>query len=466
MLKKITLLFLLSTLYSSSFSQEIVGKWYGILKVQTLQLRLVFNITKSGEVYNTTMDSPDQGANGIPIDSTQFRNANLKIILSSAKIEYNGKLQNDSLILGTFKQNGFSFPLTLSRKSVEKLQLKRPQEPKEPFPYYSEDVIFKNTKANIELAGTLTLPKKEGNYPAMILISGSGPQNRNEELLGHKPFLVLSDYLTKQGIAVLRFDDRGTGLSKGNFKTSTSQDFASDVEAGIQYLKSRKEINHQKIGLIGHSEGGIIAPMVASHSSDVALIVLLSGTGIPGDELLLLQQRKIGLVSGKSERELNQSEVINKKAFEIVTKSNDQAKLSVNLSTYFKEVLKEYKDFKPEGFNEEEFIKIQVDQLTNPWMQYFIQYDPKIQLEKVKCPVLALNGSKDLQVSSKENLAGIKRSLDKGGNKDVTILELSNLNHLFQECKTGSPTEYSEIEQTFSPIALDEIGRWITKKMK
>ena len=451
----------------SIYGQEIAGQWNGALKVQGTQLRLVFTIKKTESGFSSTMDSPDQGAKGIPTTSTNFENSILKITIANAKIEYEGTLGKDNSIVGTFKQGGQSFPMNLSKEVIEKEKLKRPQEPTKPYSYYSEDLVFENKKAGIQLAGTLTLPKKEGVFPAVILISGSGPQNRDEELLGHKPFLVISDFLTKNGIAVLRYDDRGTALSKGDFSTATSVDFASDVEAGIDYLKTRIEIDKKKIGLIGHSEGGIIAPMVASKSKDVAFIVMLAGPGIQGDQILLLQQKLIGKASGISDEDLNKSETINKKVFETVKKSSSLENLKLDITSILKDSLHEItKTQRPEGVSEEEYIKSLVKQIANPWMQYFIQYNPAPALEKVKCPVLAINGEKDLQVPPKENLEAIKKALAKGGNKDVTTKEFPNLNHLFQECQTGSPAEYATIEQTFSPIALAEIFNWIQVKTK
>lgn len=461
----ILLISLLTTISLSA--QDITGQWNGVLKVQGTQLRLVLNITKTDNGISSTMDSPDQGAKGIPTTTTGFENSILKITIASAKIEYEGTLGQDNVIVGTFKQGGQSFPMNLSKEKIEKEKLIRPQEPIIPYPYYSEDITFENKKAGINLAGTLTLPNKDGVFPVVILISGSGPQNRDEELLGHKPFLVLSDYLTKNGIAVLRYDDRGTALSKGDFKSATSVDFATDVESAIEYLKSRKEINKKKIGLIGHSEGGLIAPMVASKSKDVAFIVLLAGTGIQGDQLLLLQQRLIGKVSGVSDEDLQKTELTNRKAFDIVNKSTSLEQLKTYLTTYIKQEMKDNPSAeKPQGMTDDDFVKMQVNQIANPWMLYFIKYNPTPALTKVKCPVLAINGEKDLQVPPKENLNAIKKALAKGGNKKVTIKEVPNLNHLFQECKTGSPDEYATIEQTFSPTALTEILMWLQIQTK
>ena len=449
------------------FGQDITGSWNGILKVQGTQLRIVFNISKTENGFSSTMDSPDQHAKGIPVSSTNFENQTLKLAALNLGIEYEGLLDKNNVIVGNFKQGGMSFPLNLSKEIVEKEKIVRSQEPIKPYPYYEEEVTFKNAKAGITLAGTLTLPKKEGRFPVVILISGSGPQNRDEELMGHKPFLVLADYLTKNGIAVLRFDDRGTAASTGDFKTATTTDFATDVEAGVAYLQTRKEIDKKKIGLIGHSEGGIIAPMVAGNSKDISFIVLLAGTGIPGDQLLLLQQELIGKDSHLSDAYLKMVKTINKGAFEIVVKSSGTEQLKTDLTNYINQVLKDNPDAeKPKSMSQDEFVKLQVNQITSPWMVYFIKYNPAMALEKVKCPVLALNGEKDLQVPPKENLEAIKKALTKGGNKKVTTIELPGLNHLFQECKTGLPSEYSAIEQTFSPIALNEILKWLQIQTK
>jgi uncharacterized protein len=463
------ILIILITLFTtfSLKAQDILGQWNGTLKVQGIQLRLVFNITKTDNGLSATMDSPDQGAKGIPVTTTNFEHSILKTTILNAGIEYEGILNSENIIVGNFKQAGQSFPMNLSKEKIEKEKLIRPQEPTKPFSYYSEDLTFENKRVGINLAGTLTLPLKDGIFPAVILISGSGPQNRDEELLGHKPFLVLSDFLTKNGIAVLRYDDRGTALSKGNFNTSTTVDFASDVEAALEYLKTRKEIIKTKIGLIGHSEGGIIAPIIASKSNDVSFIVLLAGTGIKGNELLLLQEKLIGKVSGVNDEDLQKGQLINTKAFEIVNESTSNEQLNLDLTNYYTRILKDIPSVqKPKGMSNDDIIKLQVSQITSPWMKYFIKYNPKQALEKVRCPVLAINGEKDLQVPPKENLEAIETSLKKGGNKKVTIIELPNLNHLFQECKTGLPDEYPIIEQTFSPTALNEILKWLQIQIK
>jgi pimeloyl-ACP methyl ester carboxylesterase len=265
----------------------------------------------------------------------------------------------------------------------------------------------------------------------------------------------------------MRYDDRGTASSKGNFQSATSADFASDVEAGIEYLKTRKEINKASIGLIGHSEGGLIAPLVASNSKDVAFIVLLAGPSIPGDQILLLQQELIGRATGVSEQDIAKSKKDNEACFSMIKKANDQSKVKAELIQYITQMLENDPNPKiPAGMTKETFMETQVSQLTSPWMQFFLTYDPQPALSKVKCPVLALNGEKDLQVPPKENLSAIKAALKKAKNKNVTIKELPGLNHLFQESNTGAPSEYAEIEQTFSPIALVEILNWVNRIVK
>lgn len=466
-MKKTIVLFLMVFCSSMMYGQDITGQWNGFLIVSGAQLRLVLHVTKTDSGYSSTMDSPDQGAKGIPTSSTTFERAILKIGIPTLGIEYVGVLDKNNIITGNFKQSGRTFPMNLSRDTIEKKILVRPQEPVKPYPYYSEDVTFENKSAGINLAGTLTLPKKEGVFPVVVLITGSGPQDRDEEILGHRSFLIISDYLTRNGVAVLRYDDRGSYLSEGDFSKATSLDFATDVEAAVAYLKTRKEINQKEIGLIGHSEGGLIAPMVASKSKDIAFIILLAGPGIPGDQLLVLQSSLIGKASGMSDAEIEKAEIVNKRIYEIIKKSTDTAHLKTELTNYFGQEIKKDTSIKPPaGVSENDFIKSKVNEILTPWFQFFIKYDPAPALEKVKCPVLALNGSKDLQVPPKEDLEGIKEALAKGGNKNVTTLELPNLNHLFQECTTGSPDEYGTIEQTFSPTALTEILKWIKMQIK
>ncbi|RZJ74170.1 MAG: alpha/beta fold hydrolase [Flavobacterium sp.] len=464
---KNTLSLLLLFITAGLFAQDIAGTWNGMLSFPGGQLRLAINITKTGTGYTATMDSPDQGATGIPVTAISFVNNILNFSIENAKIEYEGTYQSNAF-KGTFRQSGMPIPLDLGRDAVQAAaKPARPQEPKQPYPYHTENVTFKNEKAGITLAGTLTLPKKEGNYPAVVLISGSGPQNRDEEVLDHKPFLVLADHLTRNGIAVLRYDDRGVGESTGNFASATTDDFASDAEAAFNYLKTRKEINKKKIGLAGHSEGGTIAPIIASRNEDMAFIVLMAGSTIPGDELLLLQNYMLGKASGMPEAELVKLGGINKKIYDVLKQENNPDAMKQRLNTIFETEMRPILVSKgiPQG-QVKEYMEAQVVAMTSPWYVHFIRYNPGPALEKVRCPILAINGDKDQQVTSVANLAAVKRATEKSGNKKVTVKELPGLNHLFQESATGSPQEYGTIEQTFSPVALNEISAWILRQVK
>ncbi|MDR2145023.1 MAG: alpha/beta fold hydrolase [Tannerella sp.] len=456
---KAVAVFLAIFLLGGTFSQaqDITGQWNGVLN--ELKLRVVFHITQTGDGYASTMDSPDQGAAGIPVTTTIFDGSKLSLAMPAIGFSYEGEFKTDSIV-GTFKQNGLSLSMTLTRTPAEVKPVVRPQEPKPPFPYRSENVTFKNKTAGITLAGTLTLPETGSNFPAVILISGSGAQNRDEELMGHKPFLVIADYLTRRGIAVLRYDDRGTAQSGGVFGTATTADFAIDAESAFAYLKTRPEINPRKIGLVGHSEGGAIAPMIAARSEDVGFIVMLAGTGIRGDSLLLLQNELVARVSGASEDKIAKARKLNSFIYNKIvnTKETVSIKEMFALYTARKEELAEVI---PEGITIDDYIRISVGTMASPYMQYFLRYDPVPTLEQVKCPVLAVNGGKDLQVPAKENLEAIGAALKKGGNQNVTVKEYPNLNHLFQECTTGSPAEYAVIEQTFSPEVLKDLGDWI-----
>jgi pimeloyl-ACP methyl ester carboxylesterase len=394
-MKDVGLVLLLLWTSLSLSAQGISGQWNGVLKVPGAQLKLVFHISETAEGYSSTMDSPDQGAFGIPVTATTFAGSVLKLEIPNAGITYEGTLEGTDSIVGTFRQGGQSFPLILTTGAVEKAEVVRPQEPVPPFPYDAEEVTFSNEQDGVELAGTLTLPRGDGVFPAVVLISGSGPQNRDEELFEHKPFWVLADFLTRNGIAVLRFDDRGVGASTGDFAKATTFDFARDVEAAVDFLKTRKGVNPKEIGLIGHSEGGVIAPMVASERADIGFIVLMAGSALRGDQLLLLQKATIEAQMGVPPQMIEYNQQIMGGAYEIVLNEQlDQELIADSLSGYFQE---KYGVMLPE----EQRMAL-VDQLSSPWMINFVRLDPAVYLSEVQCPILALNGSKDLQVPSKE----------------------------------------------------------------
>jgi len=313
-MKNLLLSFTFLLICFSVKSQEVTGSWYGSLEVQGQKLRIVFHVEEEAANFKSTMDSPDQGAKGIPMGNTTFTHDTLEISAPNLMMKFTGVL-NDEEIKGTFQQGGLQLPLRLTRKETK---LNRPQTPTKPYPYTEEEVTFENTNDTVTLAGTLTKPKNLKNFPTVILISGSGPQNRNEELMGHQPFLVLADYLTRNGIAVLRYDDRGVGASTGRFDTSTIYDFAEDTKAAVSYLKSRKDIDHDKIILLGHSEGGVVAPLVASKDKTIAGIITLAGPGERLDKVLLQQQKDIYSRSGMPKATVDSIISLNKGFYDIV----------------------------------------------------------------------------------------------------------------------------------------------------
>jgi pimeloyl-ACP methyl ester carboxylesterase len=445
-------------------SFDLEGSWAGTLKISNIELSIVFNVIKdSSGKFLANLDSPDQGAYGIAVDEVIVENDSIKFIVRVVQGFYAGKIFPDSMkISGVWNQGGMSLPLDL-RKTEKVEKPKRPQEPKEPFPYKSEEVKFINPETGDTLAGTLTLPDEAGLFTAVILVTGSGPQNRNEELLGHKPFFVLADYLTRNGIAVLRYDDRGIGESTGDFRSATSEDFAEDALAAVEYLKTRNGIN--KIGVAGHSEGGIIAPMAAVKSEDVDFIVLMAGTGIRGDSILMLQTELIMRASGSDEATISRDMEIYRQIYSILVSDNDDKAIEQDLSAILGDSYKYLtEEEKVEVGTKEQMIEMQLNVLLGKWFRYFIKYDPYPSLTKVKCPVLAINGEKDLQVPPIENLSAIEKALKEGGNKNYKIVEMPGLNHLFQKCETGSPTEYGKIEETFSPDAMKVISDWILEE--
>jgi len=433
---------------------DIDGAWMGTLDTGAVKLRIVFHIVNTEDGLVATMDSPDQGAMGIPTSSVTRNSNSLKIEAKSIGGTFEGTIAADlSAIDGKWSQGGGTMPLLLKRvKDTAELEIKRPQVPVKPYPYREEEVAFENKEQNVTLAATLTIPQGTGPFPGVVLITGSGAQDRDESLMGHKPFLVLADYLTRHGIEVLRADDRGTGKSTGDFSKGTTADFATDTEAGVTYLKTRAEVNPKKIGLIGHSEGGVVAPMIAARNKDVAYIVMMAGTGVPGDQVIVAQGEAIEVASGKNPEEAAKDAAKEREVMTLIETEKDPAALE-------KQLREKMAGEVPEGQ-----IGMQIKQVTSPWFRYFLTLDPATALRKVTCPVLAINGSLDKQVLPSQNLPPIRKALEEAGNKHFEIDELPGLNHLFQTAKTGAPAEYAQIEETMSPVALDKIASWILKQ--
>jgi len=452
------LIFLL-TLTSQANAQTLskaTGNWSGILDLPGMELEVIFKISfLSKTQLATVMDVPAQAAKDIPVAHTSVTNDSMILKVEMVGGSFSGEFVNDSTVEGKWQQSGSEFPLVLS-KTDKVTELKRPQTPQKPFRYLSQEVEYTNPKSGLKLAGTLTFPPAAKNCPAVILISGSGEQDRDETVFEHKPFWVIADYLTRNGIAVLRVDDRGVGGSEGDINAATSADFAGDVLAGIDFLKKRKEIDKSKIGLIGHSEGGMIAPMVANQSKDVAFLILLAAPGISGEQLLYEQGELLNKAAGMSDDQIAQNKKLQSAIFDILLHEKDSTKLLDRLQRTYTNGL--YPMMNGEQKNA---VDAAISAINTPWFNHFLTYDPHPALTQVKCPVLALNGEKDLQVPSKTNLAAIEKALTEGGNKKFTTMELAGLNHLFQTCETGGIVEYAQIEETISPEVLQLIKKWI-----
>ena len=424
---------------------QIEGYWKGEIDLGTLKLEMAFNITAIENGFSATLDVPAQGAFDFPVDETTFKDEHLQLTMSSMDASYLGTLK-EGAIEGEFTQRGMTFPLNLTKAEKKEQKKARPQDPQPPFNYHIEEVTFVNEKEGNTLVGTLTIPKGEGPFPAMVLVSGSGQQDRDEELMNHRPFWVIADYCALHGIAVLRYDDRGIGGSTGEVENATSMDFSYDAEAAFDYLRNRKEINASKVGILGHSEGGVINFMVSARRPEVAFLISLAGPSVNGIEVLKEQQAAILRTSGMSEEAIQFSGNANAQMFDIVEASNDR----VEADTLIRQLLKGW------GYNEE-LTEQTVGQMTSAWMYFFLKYDPAEAIVKTKCPALLLNGSKDLQVIASQNLPGYEKIIAEYGKTNLTLRELPDLNHLFQHCETGSPNEYFEIEETISPEVLEMI---------
>ena len=434
-------------------AQNIEGAWHGLIEIPGKPLKISFHIEKNANNLTATMDVPEQGAKGLPMNTVVFENKKLVMNLEMAGIVYEGIWENDEKIGGKFMQGGMVLNLDLSRKEQVIEKPKRPQTPQPPFNYNIEDVTFENTKENFQIGGTLTIPKNKDFKTVVILISGSGQQNRNSELFDHQPFWVIADYLSKSGIAVLRYDDRGVGQTGGEVMNATSANFADDVLSAITFLKSRNDLKSKKIILLGHSEGGLIAPLVATKSKEIAGLILLAGPGVAGDVLLKEQSYLIGKASGLSEIQLNKVKETNTKIYEIIKTEKDLE----SVKTKLKPILEaEFANLDPAQKNQA--VAQQMATVGSSWFQYFVKYDPKPVLEQINLPILALNGDKDLQVPAKLNIDAIKKIVPA---KNLTTKIYPNLNHLFQTAQTGNVPEYATIEETFNEKVLMDIKNWI-----
>jgi pimeloyl-ACP methyl ester carboxylesterase len=448
------LLLLLSA--ASAFSQDfslgkLQGLWTGTLNAGVENLRVAIHFDKNG---TGKLDSPDQHIAGIPVTAVKVEMYRVTFRVESVHAAFAGIVMDEGNRLDGDWIEGTSIPFTLLREGVTQ-KIKRPQTPQPPFPYTEQDVKYPSFARNVFLDGTLTIPNGAGPFPGVVLITGSGPQDRDESILGHKPFWVIADYLARRGVVVLRADDRGTGKSTGRFNGSTTRDFADDTAGAVRFLRSREFVG--RIGLIGHSEGGLVAPMVASDPAlggkDVDFLVLLAAPGVPGDQIVLEQQIMVSRSMGLPETLIEKNRAREEKILSIARSESDVALAKSKMRAALGDFTSS-----PLGLLDSRF-----DDATTPWFRFLINYDPGPALRALKQPVLALNGALDVQVPPAQNLPAITWELEAGANKDYEVVKLAGLNHFFQTATTGAPSEYGEIEETISPSVLNLIGEWIAR---
>lgn len=440
---------------SVSFAQSVAGDWRGTLQAGGEGLRLIFHVSEAPDGSLTaTLDSVTQGALGIPVQSATVTERQVTFVVAAVRGQFVGTLNAaGDEIAGTWSQGG-SIPLTLVKqaRAADRIPDRRPQDPRPPYPYREEEVAIVNRAADVTLGGTLTMPAGEGPFPAAVLLTGSGAQDRDEAMAGHRPFLVLADRLARAGIAVLRLDDRGVGKSTGRFAAATMRDFVSDAETAIEYLRDRREIDRRRIGLVGHSEGGMVAPRLAVQRRDIAFVVLLAGPAVVGSDVLLEQGRLVALAMGAAPAAVEQSQAMQREVMAILKQSSSSVDARVRLRAW-----EQQKSMPP-------IAEAQMTQVTSDWFRELVAYDPAPALRQLTCPVLALDGSKDLQVPEAQNVPALRAAL--ATNSRATVEIVPGVNHLFQTAVTGAPDEYATIDETISPLVLERVANWIVDVAK
>ncbi len=441
----------------SAPNPAVEGHWEGNIELPGTPLLVRIDLNHRDGYWVGTIDIPAQAAEGLPLGNFAIDGEAISFAIADIPGDpvFNGRLEGLEMA-GTFTQGMFEAPFRLGREEVA--EPGRTQQPRPPFPYDEIEVAYDN--GPVRLAGTLTVPHGGGPFSAVLLISGSGGQDRDETVYGHRPFLVLADHLARTGLAVLRVDDRGVGDSTGDRRTATTEDFADDVLAGVEFLTGRIEIDRRRIGLIGHSEGGIIAPMVATRSDDVAFIVLLAGTGVPGDEVILRQVELISLAEGLPADQVAEALAAQRDFFHLLSVGAGDHEVRAKI----REVVRAQFGAEVPDRSVDEIVDQHLQQSRLPWFRFFLDYDPRPALREVDVPVLALCGGKDLQVDPEQNLTAIFMALAEGGNDRFAIEELPGLNHMFQRAETGSPMEYYAIEETIDPVALEAVSGWIGER--
>jgi dienelactone hydrolase len=438
-----------------------VGQWKGLLTEEKEQLQVILKISKSKEGnLNVTIDVPKQGAIGMPVTKAETVGDSLFIDVDEIGGVYKGYFASPKRLIGTWYQFETKYVLNFSKLSNADTSYVS-QVPVKPYPYIEEEVKFPNQQAGIKLVGTLTMPEKGGNFPAVLLISGIGDQDRDLGIYGHKPFLVIADYLTRNGFAVLRFDDRNIDVPEAKKVIPTLEESASDVLAAIDFLKNNPKIDSGKIGLIGIGDGGTMASLAANESGNSAFVVLWGSPGVTGDKALTLQNNLLSKLSGYDQEYVDKNQIIQKVVFDILLNEPSPSRTVERLRLAFSDST--YARMKPDGRAK---INEKVQSVNNEWFKFYLKYDPTITYKKLNCPVLAVTGEKDLEFPPIPNLDMIKKALQESGNNKSKIIQLKSLNHILQTCDTGSPDEYIEIKETISPKALKLMGDWIKSKVK
>lgn len=471
-MKKIILALILFTINIVGYSQLSILNWSGILNAGGQKIELRLNIIKNADnSYASNWDVPAQNAKGIPSSKTELTNNQIAIEVKMIGASFSGTLNAaGNEIQGTWGQSGMNFPLNLQPVNLVSTPtvILKPQTPKAPFGYTVKEIVYEGANTKLSYGATLTYPNDNEKHALVILITGSGRQDRDETIFDHKPFAVIADYLTKQGFAVLRVDDRGAGKSTGDFSKSTTADFALDVEAHIQYAKTLLMIDSNKIGLLGHSEGGLIAPMVAARNKSVAFMVLMAGPGIEIIDLMAVQNEMVFKSAGVNQQAIDAYiplyKLLMKSIIKIENKDAAIVKAKEIVGSWYAKTDKTFVKATTNINSEadiEKFATTMAETLSSKWWQFFAAYNPQPALQKVKCPVLAINGSADIQVPSELNLKGIELALKKGGNKQFVIKQFDGLNHLFQKCDKCTVPEYGELAITIESEVLDTIGNWL-----
>jgi pimeloyl-ACP methyl ester carboxylesterase len=451
-----------SSLPVAADESAFAGYWDGSIALPGTALGIRVQFGHEDGAWTGSIDIPMQGARGLPLDDIVVSGDSITFAIAGVpgNPTFNGVLDGET-IAGSFLQSGQTFSFELTRGTEE--ASKRPQDPEPPFPYSSEDLTFRHD--NVTLAGTLTIPEGEGPFPAVVLLTGSGPQNRDEEIFDHRPFHVIADYLSRRGIAVLRYDDRGVGGSTGSITQSTIADFAQDALASVSLLDRDARVDDDRIGLLGHSEGALVAPMAVTQSEAIAFIVLLAGPGVPSAELLALQSEHVARAEGRDEETVKKIGALNRELTALLTSDAGADSMSAGIrDNITRQIELSPPGERPSGDVLERLIQGNIRQLSTPWYRDFIRFDPRVYLRQVTVPVLALNGALDTQVIHTQNLPAIEAALAEAGNTDVTTRSMPGLNHMFQHATTGGIGEYAEIDETISPEVLEIIYTWIAER--